>query len=482
MRGSWNGDGGREEAFLLPAAWAMTEVGTAQLGDPRRTRRVATRLSDLAKRPGDGLAAACATPAATKAAYRCQANAAISGAAILEAHSAATVQRLQDEATILALQDTTALDFTAHPALAGAGPLAYPGQRGLWLHSVLAVTVAGTPLGLLHQHTWTRDPATVGKHHTRRQRPTAEKESQRWLDAQIATRQVVPDDVAVLTVADREADIYDLFALERPPRTDLLIQATHNRRIAEEARYLWDAVAAAPVGDVVPVAVGRRADRPPREALLTVRWAAVTLVPPRNRPDRAALAPVPVVAILAEEPVPPAGEPPIRWLLLTTRPVATGEAALAGVRCYALRWLVERYHYVLKSGCRIEAVQLRDIDRIERALALYAIVAWRLLWLTYLARGDPKQPCTLVLAPAEWQVLYRTRYPTAALPTQPPPLGQAVRWIARLGGFLDRAGDGEPGVNVLWRGLRRLEDLTVGWQRALAEAAPPASPGLVGNA
>jgi hypothetical protein len=460
----------------MPAAWAMTEVGRAQLGDPRRTRRVATLLSDLAERPGDGLAAACATPAATKAAYRCLANAAISGEAILAAHTAATAERLRGEATILALQDTTALDFTAHPALAGAGPLAYPGQRGLWLHTALAATVAGTPLGVLHQHSWARDAATTGKHHTRRQRPTAEKESQRWLDAQVATRQVVPDAVAVLTVADREADIYDLFALARPPRTDLLIRATHNRRLAEETAHLWEAVAAAPVREVVPVAVGRRADRPPREAVLTLRWTPVTLLPPRHHPQRATLAPVPVMAILADEPRPPAGEAAIRWLLLTTLPVTSGADALDCVRAYALRWLVERYHYVLKSGCRIEALQLRATDRVERALALYAIVAWRLLWLTYLARREAEQPCTVALSPAEWQVLYRTRYPTAALPTRPPPLGQAVRWIARLGGFLDRAGDGEPGVKVLWRGLRRLEDLTAGWQLAHAEAALSAPP------
>jgi len=457
----------------------MTEVGTAQLGDPRRVRRVATLLSALAERPGEGLPAACATPAATKAAYRCVANTAIRGEAILEAHSAATIQRLRGEATILALQDTTALDFTPHPAVAGVGPLAYPGQRGLWLHSVLAATTEGTPLGLLHQHTWARDPTTVGTRASRHHRPTAEKESHRWLAAQAATRQVVPAEVAVLTVADREADIYDLFALARPARTDLLIRATHNRRIAEEARYVWEAVATAPVGEVVPVMVGRRADRPPREALLTLRWTPVTLLPPRHHPQRAALAPVPLVAILAEEPRPPAGEPAIRWLLLTTQSVATGEAALACVRTYAYRWLVERYHYVLKSGCRIEALQLRDTDRLERALALYAIVAWRLLWLTYLARRQPEHPCTRALSTPEWQVLFRTRYPTAALPTQPPPLGQAVRWIARLGGFLDRAGDGEPGVKVLWRGLRRLEDLTVGWQLAQAEAALP---GLVGNA
>jgi hypothetical protein len=471
----------------MPATWALTEVAAAPLGDPRRTRRLATVLSDLAVRPGDGIPAACATPAATKAAYRFVANAAIAADQVRAGHSAATTERVRGESTLLALQDTTALDYTHHPGLVGAGPLAHPAQHGLWLHSVLAATWDGVPLGVLHQQTWARDPATVGKRRTRRQRPTREKESQRWLDAQAATDAIVPAATQVLTVADREADIYDLFALARPPRHELLIRATHNRCLAEEAHYLWDAVRAAPVGEVVPVAVSRRADRLPREALLTLRWVPVTLLPPRNRPDRAALSPLPLVALLAEEPTPPPGDPPIRWLLLTTLPVASGpvasgEAALACVRGYAARWLVERYHFALKSGCKIEELQLRTAARLERALAVYAIVAWRLLWLTYLARSEPELPCTVVLAPAEWQVLFRTRYPGADLPAQPPPLGQAVRWIARLGGFLDRAGDGEPGLKVLWRGLRRLEDLSVGWQ--LAQAVPSvATPiRLVGNA
>lgn len=465
----------------MPAAWALREVGTASLGDPRRTRRLATVLSDLAARPGDGIPAACATPAATKAAYRFLASDAIDAAAVLAAHIAASSERVRAEATILALQDTTTLDFTAHAALAGAGPLAHPARSGLLVHSVLAATTEGVPLGLLHQHAWTRDPETVGQRHTRRQRPTAEKESQRWLDAQAATQAVVAAGACVLTVADREADIFDLFALPRPARCDLLIRATHNRCVGEETRYLWDAVQRAPVGEVVPVAVGRRADRPPREAWLTLRWTTVTLLPPRNRPDRAALAPVPVVAILAEEPAAPPGETAIRWLLLTTRSVAGGADALHSVRAYAQRWLVERYHFALKSGCRVEALQLRTTERVERALAVYAIVAWRLLWLTYLARADPEAPCTVALTTPEWQVLYATIHQTPDLPVRPPPLGQAVRWVARLGGFLGRAGDGEPGVKVLWRGLRRLDDLTLGWQLASA-FPPPATPTrLVGN-
>lgn len=165
------------------AAWALTEVGAAQLGDPRRTARLARLVSDLAARPGDGLPAACATPAATKAAYRFLDSDAVAADAVLAAHVAATRERLREAPVVLALQDTTALDFTAHPAVDGVGPLAHPARQGLLVHSVLGATGEGVPLGLLHQHTWARDPAAPGVRHTRRQRPTCAKESQRWLDA-----------------------------------------------------------------------------------------------------------------------------------------------------------------------------------------------------------------------------------------------------------------------------------------------------------
>ena len=447
------------------AAWAVAEVGAAGLGDARRAARLATLVSDLAARPDVGIPAACATPAATKAADRWLANDAVTPEAILAAHITATAERSGGEAVLLAVQGTTALDFSAHPALAGAGPLAHPAHSGLVVQSVLAVSADGVPLGLLHQHSWARDPATTGARHTRRQRPTAAKESQRWLDGQAAIADVVPAAVPVLTGADREADVCDLFAQSRPSHHELLIRAAHNRRIGEETRQPWTAARAAPGGAVVPVAVGRGGARPPR-----------------HRAARAALPPVPVTAVLAEEPWPPPGEAPVCWLLLTTRPVAGGEAALACVRWYAQRWLVERFHDVLKSGCRIEALRLRTTARLERALALSATVAWRLLWLAHLARADPDQPCTVALTTVEWQVAHAATQRHAPLPSQSPPLGQAVRWIARLGGWLDRAGDGEPGAKVLWRGLRRLDDLVLG--RRLAHGLPPAPPppGVVGNA
>lgn len=447
----------------------MQELTHLDLGDPRRSRRLARLLSDLGERPGEGIPTACGTAAATKAAYRFLDNDAVAADAIRASHIAATQERVRGLPLLLAVQDTTTLAFPS-PAVGGE----------VRVHSVLALHPDGAPLGLLEQQVWQRDPATVGKRHTRRQRPTAEKESQRWLDAQAATLQAIPAGASVLTIADREADIFDLFAQPRPAQADLLIRVTQQRGIVEAPGLLWPALEATPVAAVVPVLVGRRADREPREALLTLRWREVTLRPPRNRPDQAQLAPVALTVIVAEEPVPPPGQPAICWRLLTTLPIPDGEAALQCVRWYARRWQIERYHYVLKSGCQIEALQLRQVARVERALAIFAIVAWRLLWLLSLSRTDPEQPCTVALSAQEWPVLWVAIHQRPDLPAQPPPLGEAVRWVAQLGGYLNRASDGPPGVKVLWRGLRRLEDLTAGWLLAQTFSTFPIAT-LVGN-
>lgn len=173
---------------------------------------------------------------------------------------------------------------------------------------------------------------------------------------------------------------------------------------------------------------------------------------------------VSVNVILVTEIDPPAGVKPIRWLLLTTLPVTNLAQAMTCIRYYTLRWLIERYHYTLKSGCQIEQLQLQTAERIKRAFATYSVVAWRLLWITYLARMEPEISCEVCLEPDEWQALACDRLGGRVPPKQPPTLGQAVLWIARLGGFLARRGDGFPGVKTIWRGLSRLADLVSMWR------------------
>lgn len=387
------------------------------------------------------------------------------------------MERVKEYEMVLAIQDTTDLNFTQHRSKQGVGPIStQPTVMGLKVHSVLAVSAFGVPLGMLHQQVWARNPQEVGKRHRRRQRQTEDKESQRWLSALAASELAVPNEIEVVTVADREADIYDLFARPRRERSHLLIRGTHNRLVNHEAEYLHAAIRQTPtVGELI-IEVPRSNERPSRQATLTVRFATLEVQPPRHHQKRATLAPVTIQVVLAQEQNPPDDTTPISWLLLTTLPVNSFDEAVQCVRWYSYRWLIERYHYVLKSGCRLEQLQLETRERIERALATYCIVGWRLLWLTYQARYQPDIGCDTVLQTHEWQALYCTIHSQPIPPATAPSLRQAVRWIAQLGGFLGRKHDGEPGVKTIWRGWQRLQDIAATWQ--LLHSHQPTQPQL----
>jgi len=351
------------------------------------------------------------------------------------------------------------------------GALAHPKHFGLLLHSALALTSAGLPLGLLHVHAWARDPKQRGQRKDRRRKQTAQKESQRWLDTEAACVAALPAGRTVVTIGDREADFYDLFAVRRRAGQHVLIRAKPRRRLAGAKELLGVAVGQQPVAGHITVRIPRKDGRPGRTATLAVRFGSFALAPPCTHPRRTQLAPLPLRAVFVEEVKPPAKAQPVRWLLLTTLPVTSLAEAEQVVRWYAWRWRIEHFHYTLKSGCKVEQLQLETAARLRRALAVYALVAARLLHLTYRARQEPEAVCEPAVSREEWQVLWRHFCPGRPLPLQPPCLHQAVRWIAQLGGFLGRKGDGEPGVKVLWRGLQQLRAMVVGYR--LAQAPPP---------
>jgi hypothetical protein len=457
--------------------WAVREFGGALLGDARRTARLVDLAATLGQRPTASLPDGCGSAARLKAAYRFFANDAIDPDAVLASHVAATSDRLALVPLVLAVQDTTLVDYTHHPATTGLGPLDH-GHQGLLVHSTVVFTPDRLPLGLLAQQVWTRDPTQPGRRATRKLRPIAEKESQKWLTSLAAVaeaRRRCPT-TRLVSVGDREADVYDLFLAPRPDGVDLLVRAAWDRRVDGPQRHLWQAVAQAPIVAITRVLVPQRGAQPARTAAVQVRFCRVHLRPPKYR-AKERLPSIAVWAVWAREAAPPVGVPPVEWLLLTTAPVETVDDALERLEWYTGRWGIEVWHYVLKSGCRIEARQLDDADHLRRCLALYSVLAWRVLYSTLLARTVPTAPCTVLLAAAEWQALYCTIHDTTILPTQPPTLAQAVVWIAQLGGFHGRARTAVPGVTVLWRGLQHLADLT----RMYRVFRPPRSPAVVGN-
>lgn len=452
-------------------------LGRGRFGDQRLATRVRILVAAIVAHAEASLPQIFPCLRELKAASACFSNPRVSPAAILSTDRPGCLAALAAGETVLMVQDTTALTW-AHPATAGLGRVSrYRHQRGMLAHTALAVRPDGVALGSVAQALWERDPAQTGQRYQRRQRATAAKESQRWQETELASLVDIPPTVHAITVADREADIFALFAAPRPAHADLLIRAAHDRVVTvdDERRHLWAAVEAAPVLGCHPVAVQRAQDRDAREAYCRLRVCRVQLQPPQQpAPGTPQQAPLALTALLLQEVGAPPHTVPLCWLLLTTLPVPDLVAAGQCVQYYTLRWLVERYHFVLKTGCGVEQLQLQHADRLERAVAVYCLVAWRVLGLTYQGRETPAAPCDTVLQPAEWETLTCLHDQTPTPRPTPPSLGEAVQWIAQLGGFLARRGDGEPGPRTVWRGYTRLREYVVA--RQLFLRSPPVTP------
>lgn len=446
------------------ASWVVDEFGYADLGDERLTDRLIKLTTALAHSPTASFPEALKTQAALTATYRFFDNDQIDPEDILQSHISKSIDRIGSVPRVLSVQDTTEINYTSHKALQDAGPLTNKHCQGFFAHTTLAITPERVPLGVLSQLVWARDKALPNKKATRKDRCVDEKESHKWLLSLQATIDVQAccEETHFISVGDREADVYDLFLVDRPDNVDLLVRAAQNRNVEAEdgtIASLLEQVGQSEVATTVDLHIPKRKGQSARKATLTLRYRKVTLHPPQGRKDED-LAPVEVWVIWAVEEQPPKDVEPIAWVLLTTCVIDATKAAIQALDFYACRWGIEILHKVLKSGCKIEARQLETAERIKRCLSVYSVIAWRILYATMLARSVPDAPCTAILDPDEWQALYCAIHEVPTPPEDVPSLYQAVRWLARLGGFLDRKNGGEPGVTVLWKGFQHLTDLT----------------------
>lgn len=456
-------------------SWVSKELLDVDLGDTRLDLRLMEMVERLAQQCEESFPQAFGSFAEVKGAYRLWGNARVDWRAILKPHIGRTAQRAFEQPVVLAIQDTTEINLTDHPATTGMGYLGASYCRGLLLHTCLAVSPTGLVLGVLDQQLWARPLKDFGKNRRRHQLPTSGKESQRWIEGLAASSAALSGHPQVVVVGDRESEFYDFFVAPRPEGVELLVRVAHESRRVEHAEStVKQALEAAPVRGELVVNVPRAGSRPARQARLTVRFLSFPCGPPHPRSRNPGLPRVSLNWILVEEPAPPPGSKPIRWLLATTLPVTTLAEAFRCVEYYARRWTIERFHFTLKSGCQVEQRCLQSRENLERMIATLSIVAWRVMWLVSEAREHPDLPCTAILCQAEWQTLHAVthRRRPKPLPTQPPTLREAVRMIATLGGFLGRKGDGEPGLKTVWRGLSRLSDMTTGW---LMRHPPPAN-------
>jgi hypothetical protein len=403
------------------------------------------------------IASFCAEPSAsipqaggdwahTKAIYRFLNNKKITPAVILSPHYQATCERMEGKKVVLAVQDTTYLTYT-HEA-EGLGTIG-EGTSGMLVHTTLALTPEGIPLGIIHQQSWVRDECE--KRRSRRERPIEEKESDKWRMSLKAT-EALDTDCCLVNIGDREADIYELFT--STSFCHLLVRAAWNRRVDHPERYLWQHMEARPVAGYLDVEVPRTKDRPARRACMEIRYDHVLIRPPRWRRK---LPSISLCVVYIDE---PGGD--LSWMLLTTLPVDSVDDAKTVVHYYTRRFSIEIFHKILKSGCKIETRRLTTIEGLQASLALYSVVAWRIMFLTMLARGSDL-PCTVLFEDHEWKALVCAVRKTRIPPCTPPSLEEAIFLVAKLGGFLGRRRDSYPGVQVLWRGLTKLAVLTYAW-------------------
>lgn len=486
------------EGSGLPVDWVEAELSEVKLGDKRLNSRLMTITRDFYSRPAADIPEASRSRAGAKAAYRFFDNEETGMQAILEPHYESALRRIRKEKTVLVIQDTTSLNYSAHPATEGIGPIGSDKEKGygLLVHDTLAFTTEGTPLGIIDVQAWARDKKEFGKRADRHNKPIEDKESNKWLVSYRKTIEAQKrcQNTRLINICDREGDIYELFhlALTTPDAPGLLVRAERDRLLSKEQEqitaldseeqkreHLWEQLPKEKSSGEFEVSIPRRKKTPKRTAALGIRYKKVKLSPPRRKSGSEDII---LYAILAEEKNAPEGIEPLKWMLLTTVPVESFADAREKIDWYCRRWGIEIYHKTMKSGCRIEERQLGSLDRIETCLAVDMIVAWRIYYLTKLGRETPDVPCTVFFEDAEWKVLVAHKTGDITRLEKPPTLREAIRMIASLGGFLGRKSDGEPGTKSLWLGLQYLDGMTIGWTAALSLHAPHLlTPSVVGT-
>lgn len=469
--------GGKDADF-----WDV-EFSGVDLGDERLNSRLVKTIKLMAEQPTASINQACGNWSTTKGAYRFFDNDKVEGKDILDAHGENCFQRLKPEPLVLIIQDTSFLNYTEHFKTEDLGRIGFVNKKetkseakGLVAHTAFAITPEGLPIGILDQQIWTRDPKLPFSRKLKNRKRIAieNKESKKWLDGLDNSLERVPRTTTAVTICDRESDLYEFIAHAETLKTKYLIRSAWNRSVRNESgetKYLWDHMKIAPVSGKFEIEVeGPRYAKqkviPDRIAKMELRYSTVELRrPPKKKVNRKECLPYfKSYVVWVYEVDAPKDVEPLSWMLLTNLMVNNFEEAHEKVLWYKLRWHIETFHKTLKSGCNIEACRLQSAEKLERFVIVSSIIAWRIYWLTHMHRSNPEADCEEVLSEHEWKALYTITKKTKKIPKQKPTAREVTRWIAQLGGFLARKGDGEPGITTVWRGWQRLTVLSQQWE------------------
>jgi hypothetical protein len=462
-----------------PSTWIDRELKGCNFKDKRLGKRFRSLLEQLSSSPGDSIPLVCQDWATTKAAYRFFDNDRVSEAEVLGGHFQATRHRASaTSGPILVMHDTTEFTYKREDVeavgktrinIAGAyrdgTPRLYT-ACGILMHSSLAVTTEGLPLGLTAIKFWSRKKFKGANALKKKINPTRvpieEKESIRWLENLRQSTTLLNDAARCVHIADRESDIYELFCAAREAGTQFLLRTCVDRLAGDGEHTISTEMAEVRCKGLHRIEVRDRHGNI-TEAVLELKFRRILVQPPLYKQGRYPA--LKLTVLHATERGKPAGRDPIDWKLITNLPVTSRTQAIEKLQWYALRWKIEVFHKILKSGCQAEQSKLRTAERLVNLLASFCILSWRIFWLTMLNRSTKKAKATLAFTPLEIDLLKRLapeRLSTSS--GQPPSLQSCLMQLARLGGYLNRAGDAPPGNTVIWRGMSRLTDIEIGFQ------------------
>jgi len=452
--------------------WTTEEFSSVQLGDERLSNRLMKLADQFVRQPDKSIPAKCRSWPETKAAYRFFDNEKVTASAIVQPHVEATLARMQPHPVVLFVQDTTVLNYTGQPERTNTGPTVRNNTKGMFLHPTLAVTPERLCLGVVHYEQWFRtelSKKSQGERSCRNHaRTPQEKESYRWVRSYQQTNDYASKlaNTTIVNVADREGDLFELYKEAQQTLAQggaqWLIRASFDRRLSDETgkvkqTKLIETVKGHGEKGRVQFNLSARKNKPARTIELAIYFAEVHLSPTRRQRKKPGYIPIKTTVVIASEVNAPAGEEPLEWVLLTSMPVETVASAREIIDWYQCRWQIEIYFKVLKSGCKVEKLQITDEERFDPCLALHMITAWRILYMTLLGRECSDVSCEIVFDQIEWQTAYIVLKKEKP-PSAPPRLSEMIKMIASLGGFLNRKSDGYPGPAVLWRGLASMRD------------------------
>jgi hypothetical protein len=421
-------------------------------GDSRRDQRFVTLVDNISKQPGSSLPKQSDSWYDTKAAYNFFKNEDITLSDLGQTLSAFGVSQVKDCSQLLIIHDITNINFTLSGA-EGLGYLDHGKGQGVLCYNSIATSIDGLPLALMYQHTWVREMGAIGKAKGRKGKNFEDKESYQWYKGITTVDEQLGQSVHKIHIADRQADIYELFFGAYEPQTDLLIRAHFDRKLSNGSA-LWNNVAQQDVKGNVSLTIPDASGKGKQQIEAAVQYEKVEILRPATSKNK--YESVELTAIQVTQTGDKPDEEKLQWRLLTTLEISSLTDVLKCVRWYTYRWLIERFHYVLKSGTKIEDLQLKQAISLQKAVAVYSLAAFRIMQLVYESRQYPATSCEVLLTTAQWKTLYMLIHKSNQLPQQPPDLQQAVKWIGRLGGHLGRKSDGPPGLKTVWLGYQQL--------------------------